>query len=78
MQLFLPVELMEIKLMEIIDAFDKQRPSSIWTNTLKVILVLIYPWLYPSSDISLVIAYVFCCYASVMFVLFLDSETGSC
>nr|VDD54979.1 unnamed protein product [Brassica oleracea] len=37
-ELFLPVELMEIKLMEIIDAFDKQRPSSIWTNTLKVIL----------------------------------------
>ncbi|KAH0894579.1 hypothetical protein HID58_057008 [Brassica napus] len=35
MQLFLLVELMEIKLMEIIDAFDKQRPSSIWTNTLK-------------------------------------------
>ncbi|CDY17518.1 BnaC03g65450D [Brassica napus] len=34
-QLFLLVELMEIKLMEIIDAFDKQRPSSIWTNTLK-------------------------------------------
>ncbi|CAN6899920.1 hypothetical protein Bca4012_093052 [Brassica carinata] len=34
-ELFLPVELMEIKLMEIIDAFDKQRPSSIWTNTLK-------------------------------------------
>ncbi|WZZ80835.1 hypothetical protein YC2023_101407 [Brassica napus] len=35
MQLFLPIELVEIKLMEIIDAFDKQRPSSIWTNTLK-------------------------------------------
>ncbi|CAF1711365.1 unnamed protein product [Brassica oleracea var. botrytis] len=34
-ELFLLVELMEIKLMEIIDAFDKQRPSSIWTNTLK-------------------------------------------
>ncbi|KAF3497810.1 hypothetical protein DY000_02053742 [Brassica cretica] len=34
-ELFLPVELMEIKLMEITDAFDKQRPSSIWTNTLK-------------------------------------------
>ncbi|CAF2110009.1 unnamed protein product [Brassica napus] len=34
-ELFLPIELVEIKLMEIIDAFDKQRPSSIWTNTLK-------------------------------------------
>ncbi|KAH0864354.1 hypothetical protein HID58_081565 [Brassica napus] len=39
-ELFLPIELVEIKLMEIIDAFDKQRPSSIWTNTLKLGLVV--------------------------------------
>ncbi|KAH0910277.1 hypothetical protein HID58_033598, partial [Brassica napus] len=32
-ELFPPVELMEI-----LKAFDKQMPSSIWTNTLKVIL----------------------------------------
>lgn len=65
LQLFPPVELMEI-----IEAFEKQRPTSIRTNTLKVNFVLLS---------LVIIAYVFWILQLKRVVCFvLDSKTGSC